>query len=33
VLPANHPQIGERGLRGEGCVACFVLEWEVIGFV
>jgi hypothetical protein len=33
VLPANHPHIGERGLRGEGCVACFVLDCEGIGFV
>ena len=25
VLPANHPDIGEGGLRGEGWVACGVL--------
>ncbi len=36
VLPENHPyfpSIGERGLRGEGCVACFVIDCEGIGFV
>ncbi len=33
VLPADHPDIGEGGLRGEGCAACFVIGCEGIGFV
>jgi hypothetical protein len=30
VLPADHLDTGERGLRGEGC---FVIDCEGIGFV